>query len=253
MRFLLFSFVIINLFCSGKERQTFKINGYVDDRTHTLSDPYIKRTNSRLSEVESSSSVKIAILIVDSIGDKNIESFVMEIANQNGVGARYVNNGILLFMSKNDQMIRISIGSGMEWVISDKLTSRIADDMVPYLREGDFETALDNSLKSIIPLATGVSWKIDSKSLRSLAKNDLNQIFQFNGALISTEKVGVRQFENQGEEFLLVKTDDDLNINLIVTRYKPSFSSLNKEKAKLITARLVKVNPITFQLLGVDP
>lgn len=63
----------------------------------------------------------------------------------------------------------------------------------------------------------------------------------------------MRQFENQGGELLLLKTDDDLNINLIVTRYKPSFSSLNKEKAKLIPARLVKLNSITFQLLRVDP
>ncbi|WP_167481677.1 TPM domain-containing protein [Leptospira montravelensis] len=239
-------------FCTKQIKNKIEINNYVDDRTNSLSERYTVNTSSKLKNFANKTTVQIVILIIDSIGDNNINSFTNEISNQNGIGQKYANNGILIFLSKNDKKVRINIGSGMEWIISDNLAGTIIKEMIPFLKVGNYEKALDVALNKIIPLTESVSWNISKKQLTQITKSDLSSIFQFKGIKTSKASTEDIKYENQSNEFLIIKTNNGIKLNLLVTVHQfPSYLIEEKEE-KLITARLIDLNPLTFQLLDVE-
>lgn len=249
-KIILVSLLILS--CSQNVQSKITIDNYVDDRVNLLTKKYIEQTSKKLSDFEKRTKVQIVILCIDSIGENDFDSFVNDIANQNGIGEKYVNNGLLIFLSKSDYKIRINVGSGLEWIISDKLAKGIVDEMIPLLREGNYETALDLALNRIIPLAESVSWQISSKSINEITNSDLGRIFQFKGIKIREEKVENLDYENQSEDNLVLKSDSGKIINLYVTIYRYHSYFIDDKKERLITARLIKLNPLTFQLLGVE-
>ncbi|WP_167482639.1 TPM domain-containing protein [Leptospira kanakyensis] len=246
------SLILIILSCSETVKNDIKIKNNVDDRVNILSDDYIKKTGQKLSDFEKKTSVQIVVLFIDSIGKNDLDTFVNEIANSNGIGQKHVNNGILIFLSKDDKKIRINVGCGLEWIISDKIAGSIIQEMIPYLKNGNFEDAIDLAINKITTLSESVSWKISKKSLNKLNNSDINSIFQFEGKKIKEEPVENLEYDNQSNEFITVKTKEGISLNLLITFYRYYSYFINEKKDVIITARLTKVTPVTFQLLGVE-
>ncbi len=249
-RLYLISLLILS--CSENVQNKIVIDNYVDDRVNILTKKYIEQTSKKLSDFAKRTKVQIVILCIDSVGENDLDSFVNDIANQNGIGEKYVNNGLLIFLSKSDKKIRINVGSGLEWIFSDKLAKGIIDEMLPLLREGSFETAFDLAINKIIPLAESVTWQISNKSIHEISTSDLGTIFQFNATKIGEEKIQNLNYDNQSDDCLFLKSETGEIIKLYVTIYRYHSYFIDEKKERLITARLIKINPLSFQLLGVE-
>jgi uncharacterized protein len=71
-----------------------------------------------------------------------IEDFATQLANRWGVGRKDTNDGILILLAKNDHQHRISVGLGLELVLTDEKCAALGKEMVPLLRKGKYEDAL---------------------------------------------------------------------------------------------------------------
>jgi uncharacterized protein len=65
------------------------------------------------------------------------------------VGHKGTNRGLLILLSVKDRQYRISVGLGLESVLSDEEADRLGREMVPMLKKGDYGKALLQLAKSI--------------------------------------------------------------------------------------------------------
>jgi len=95
--------------------------------------------NERIASVESASTAEIAVVLISSIGNEDIDDFGTSLFTHWGIGKK--NDNGLLFLLVNDQKQMIfRTGYGLEGVLPDVILSRVVrNDISPLLRNGDFD------------------------------------------------------------------------------------------------------------------
>jgi uncharacterized protein len=133
-----------------------KISQYVNDFTSTLSNKQINQLNGGLKSFDDSTSYQIVFLMVNTLNGYPIEMFTHETAEQNGIGTKENDNGVLFFVSKNDRKMRIEVGYGLEGALPDALASSIIrNDVAPYFRKNQYYDGTVAGLNGIIAATQG--------------------------------------------------------------------------------------------------
>jgi len=136
-----------------------KLTQYVTDQTGTLRQGEISTLNARLRQFETETSNQIAVLMVGTIGDSPVEEASLKVAELNKIGRAGKNNGVLLFIAKDDRALRIEVGYGLEGALPDITTGQIIRrEIVPRLREGNYYGGITAGVDAII-LATKNEYK----------------------------------------------------------------------------------------------
>ena len=126
-------------------------DGYVTDQAQILSAEDAQVLESVLSQHRSATSNEIAILIVESLHNKHIADFAVEVGRKWGVGTKQNNNGILILMSYRDREVFIATGYGLEGAVPDIVANQIVDrDMVPHFKDGQYFTGLAAGVDALI-------------------------------------------------------------------------------------------------------
>jgi len=117
-----------------------------------------------LASFEASDSTQIVILTVNSLDGDAMEDFTIRVAEKWKIGQAKKDNGVILFVSKNDRRMRIEVGRGLEGVLTDLLTGRILDNIIrPKFRAGDFDGGFTEGINAIINVTRG-EFKNDTPS-----------------------------------------------------------------------------------------
>lgn len=58
------------------------------------------------------------------------------------MGHKDTNRGVLVLLAVKERQYRISVGLGLESVLTDEEADRLGKEMIPMLRTGNFGTAL---------------------------------------------------------------------------------------------------------------
>jgi uncharacterized protein len=136
-----------------------KLTGYVTDQTGTLRQGELSTLNARLRQFETETSNQIAVLMVGTIGDSPVEEASLKVAELNKIGRAGKNNGVLLFIAKDDRALRIEVGYGLEGALPDITTGQIIrHEIVPRFREGNYYAGITAGVDAII-LATKNEYK----------------------------------------------------------------------------------------------
>jgi uncharacterized protein len=131
-------------------------NARVIDLTATLSAPVRDGIEARLADLESRKGSQLAVLLIPSTGDEAIEQYSLRVAEAWKLGRKDVDDGVLLLLAKDDRKLRIEVGYGLEGAIPDAIAKRvIAEVMVPHLKTGDFEGAINAGVDRLIGLIDG--------------------------------------------------------------------------------------------------
>ncbi|TGK45975.1 TPM domain-containing protein [Leptospira kanakyensis] len=249
--------ILIQLFvlhCSTTQKRNLQPEGYFFDESKIFESEFKKELSDILYYHEKNHSVQIVIHSTNSLNGSTIEEYSLNFANEIEVGHKYLNNGALITIAPNDRKVRIEIGSGLEWVISDNYAKEIVKEIIPYLKEKDYKKGIRLCIDTIITRSKKVSWKIENKTSDRFYKDDLFKIFQFKAKFISEEMTKEKiENENQNKHHLIfeTKTADHIRIfTSIHNQYQLEF--LKSNDFPLITARLINLNPLTFQLLDFD-
>ncbi len=125
-------------------------NGYVSNPDGTLSTATVDEINSQLQSLRQATSVEVAVVVINSIGDASPEEFGIGLLRKWGVGKRGQNNGMLILIVTGDRIVRFEVGYGLEGVMTDALSKRIQTTrMMPHLQRNDWDGAALEAVKAV--------------------------------------------------------------------------------------------------------
>lgn len=143
-----------------------KSNTIVTDYTNTLTSDQKQQLERKLVAFNDTSSTQIAVVILKSIGDYDVNEYAAALGRKWGVGQKGKNNGVMVLVAKDDHKLSIQTGYGVEGALPDIITQQIrVNDMNPRFKAGDFYGGLDAGTDDIIKYTKG-EYKAENKPQR---------------------------------------------------------------------------------------
>ncbi|MDP2303336.1 MAG: TPM domain-containing protein [Ignavibacteria bacterium] len=147
---LLFS---VNVFSQPKVPTLTK---WATDFTNTLTPNELNQLNNYLKTFEDSTSNQLLFLMIPTLEGFPIEDFAYETAKQNKIGSKKNDNGILFLVAKDDRLLRIEVGYGLEGALPDAVSSQIIrNEVVPQFKNGNFFAGIAAGIQSIVDATAG--------------------------------------------------------------------------------------------------
>ncbi|QCJ41005.1 TPM domain-containing protein [Bacillus sp. S3] len=123
---------------------------YVQDFAAVLTDTERAELIHLGRSIEDQTTAQVAVLTVETIGDRSIEEFANEAFRQYGIGSKKENNGVMLVLAMKERAARIEVGYGLEGRIPDGKAGRILDEYaIPYLKSGQTNKAVAETYKAL--------------------------------------------------------------------------------------------------------
>lgn len=119
-----------------------KPTGYVSDLAHVVNAQDKEALEAFSTKVEQELGVQFAFVTVDTVGDRPIRDFALDLSRLWGVGDKKSNQGVLLLLAVHDRQSDIETGRGIEPYITDGFSGGTLRSMRPSLRAGDYGAAL---------------------------------------------------------------------------------------------------------------
>ena len=141
-----------------------KPQGFVSDYASVISVEDEQYISSKLSELQSSTTVQIAVVTIKSFGNDTVEGYATSLMKDWGIGQKDNNNGLLVLVSLDDREARIEVGYGLEGTITDLQAGNIVNKvMIPSFREGNYSKGVRDAVDIIV----GIINKTDDASIYS--------------------------------------------------------------------------------------
>jgi uncharacterized protein len=170
--------VVATLFAQSASAQTIpsKPTGYINDFTQTLSPETKQQLETELSGFQASTTNQIAVAIVQNLDGDYIENYAVKLFANWGIGTETKDNGVLLVIALDERELRIEVGYGLEGALPDSLAQKIIDnDIVPYLKTGDYNAAVISGVRAI-QAATQGEYTADASPLSNTV--NMNWLFK---------------------------------------------------------------------------
>lgn len=124
---------------------------YVQDFAQLLSKGEKQELNQLGLQLENQTTAQVAILSVQTTGEKTIQEYANEAFRTYGIGSKQKNNGVLLVVAIKDRKIWLEVGYGLEGRIPDGKAGRILDEYaLPYLQKDQPNKALTETYKVLV-------------------------------------------------------------------------------------------------------
>jgi uncharacterized protein len=128
----------------------------VTDLTSTLTSAQQALLESRLAEFEARKGAQIAVLIIPSTQPEEIEQYSIRVVDAWKLGRAKPDDGALLLVAKDDRIMRIEVGRGLEGALTDLVSKRIISDTItPLFRQGDFAGGITAGVEQMIRVVDG--------------------------------------------------------------------------------------------------
>lgn len=158
--FLLLCVISITIY---PQPQVPLLKNYAEDFTNTLTREQLSALNQKLKTFEDTTSNQLVSLMIASLDDYPIEYYTMDVAEKNKIGQKDKDNGVLLFVAKNDKKLRIEVGYGLEGALPDALASSIIrNEIVPHFKKDDYYAGINSGINAIISASAG-EYNADTK------------------------------------------------------------------------------------------
>jgi uncharacterized protein len=142
------AFLLLSSSCFAQE--TPSLQKHVSDYANVLTDEEEAQINSLCQQIESNWTVEIAVLTVNTTQPLAIEEYSVQAFEQNGIGKKETNNGLLIVAAINDRKWRFEVGYGLEPIINDAKAGRIGRTyLTPYFQSGEYGHGLYYALDAV--------------------------------------------------------------------------------------------------------
>ena len=135
-------------------------NEQINDEAHIFSQNERNELLSLVQNFEQNSTTQIAIVTLNSLGNKSIEELSLEIARGYRLGQQESDNGVLLLVAPNEKNVRIEVGYGLEGTLTDAVASHIINSvMIPQFKNGNMSEGVKDGVLAIIKVASGEEFR----------------------------------------------------------------------------------------------
>lgn len=126
-----------------------KPTGYVSDLANVISETDKDQLEQLCADVDRQLGVQFAFLTVDTIGDRPIRDFGLDVGRKWGVGSNNTNQGLLVILAVNQRHDDIEVGRGLEPYVTDGFAGSVRRAMAPLLRQGQYGAALIGAAQAL--------------------------------------------------------------------------------------------------------
>ena len=152
---ILFSLVLVACMALAQTLPP-KATTLVTDYTNTLAPGDIQQLENKLDAFNDSTSTQIAVVIIKSVGDYDINDYGQKLGRAWGIGTKGKNNGILILVALNDHKVAIQTGYGSEGAVTDSRTNEIIqNDIVPQFKQNNYYGGLNTATDDLMKLMRG--------------------------------------------------------------------------------------------------
>ncbi|NOX18582.1 MAG: methanol dehydrogenase [Chlorobi bacterium] len=151
MKRLFFVILFLTFSCVGfSQTKIPTLKRYITDYTGTLNSAQLNAIEKELKAFDDSTSNQIVVLMITSLNGYPMEKFTYEVAVKNKIGSKEHDNGVLLFIAKEDRKMRIEVGYGLEGALPDALASSILrNEIRPYFKNGEYFQGVRNGIYAV--------------------------------------------------------------------------------------------------------
>ncbi len=144
-----------------------KPTGYVNDFAGVLSPDTRSHLEQLCTEVDQQAHAQIAVVTIKTTGDDTIDDFAVQLEEKWKVGQKGTDRGLLFLLATDDHHYRFEVGYGLEGILPDGKVGSIGREMVPYLREGNYDAAVTMAIQdvsNVIAQDAGVTLKTPAEN-----------------------------------------------------------------------------------------
>ncbi|MEO6829000.1 MAG: TPM domain-containing protein [Acidobacteriaceae bacterium] len=127
---------------SAEKVSDLKPTGYVNDFAGVLSAKTRSQLETLCTAVDRQAHAQIAVVTIHTTGDDTIDGFATRLEDAWKVGSKGSDRGLLLLVATDDHHYRFEVGYGLEGILPDGKVGSIGREMVPYLRQGNYDAAI---------------------------------------------------------------------------------------------------------------
>lgn len=127
-----------------------KPTDYVSDFAHVLSPAAIARLDRICSQLDhTAANAQVAIVTVHNLDGDDAADWASRLEDKWQMGKKGTDRGVLVLLAVDDHKRRIDVGYGLEGILPDGKVGDIGREMVPYLRQNDFDDAVTLAVSQI--------------------------------------------------------------------------------------------------------
>ena len=146
---------------------------WVTDTAGALRPDTVARLNSKIGEIERTSGVELAVVVIRSLDGVSVEEAAVKLFESWGIGKKHADNGLLFLWSTGDRRVRVEVGYGLEGALPDGKVGAILDTyVIPRFKAGEFDEGVLAGVEALLAAARNEpvalrSQKSDSYDTRS--------------------------------------------------------------------------------------
>ena len=128
----------------------------VNDYAHMLTPGQVDQLEHKLEDFANTTSTQITIVTVKNLAGHDVEEYSVEVFNRWGLGQQGKNNGVIMLVSLEDRKAWITVGKGLEGVLTDAKSGLIfRNELVPAFKAQDYFKGLSDASDAIIAVTKG--------------------------------------------------------------------------------------------------
>lgn len=140
---VIFCFLFAAISLNADDINKITPTGYVTDLAKVIPAATKQRIETLCTELEQKTGAQLAVATVNSLDDRPVEDFAVDLFKHLGVGAKKDSTGVLLLIAPNDRKYHIEVGYGLEPIVNDARAGDAGRAMVSFLRQNDYGSAAE--------------------------------------------------------------------------------------------------------------
>ena len=155
-------------------------NNYVSNPDGILRVETVAEIDQKLRDLESRTSAQVTVVVIKSIGSRDIFNFSQELFTLWGIGSAARDNGLLVLLVLDQRTVRFHTGQGLEGMLPDVICKRIEmEKMIPEFKEGRNDAAMLSGVDEIIKVLTDPAHADEIWDVEARAQSDWVTFFPF--------------------------------------------------------------------------
>jgi len=133
----------------AEQWQKLNVEGYVNDFAGVLNAKTVDGLTQLCTEVDQKAKAQIAVVTIKTLEGDPVEDFANHLFKKWGVGYKGTDRGVMLLLATDDHKYWTEVGYGLEPILPDGKVGEFGRNMVPLLRQGDYNDAVVQMVSQI--------------------------------------------------------------------------------------------------------
>lgn len=122
--------------------ENLKPTDYVNDFAGVLSQQTVSQVDAVCSAVYRRANAQIVVITVKNLDGGDVDDFTARLEEKWKIGRKGSDRGVLILIAVEDHKYRIEVGYGLEGILPDAKAGDIGRQMVPSLKQADYDSAV---------------------------------------------------------------------------------------------------------------